>query len=92
MAVFKRRNRTVNFRLSDEEFETLRKACLAEGARSLSDFARSVVCRSIGSPSERYVLDENMRRIDTRLEMLHREIRELSETIGAGPVVRRAGD
>lgn len=82
MAVFKRRTRTVNFRLSEEEFESLRKACLAEGARSMSDFARSVVCSSLGGHREAFTLREGMRHIDTRLDMLQRELKELTELLG----------
>lgn len=49
MPVFKPRNRLVNFRLSEEEFEKLRASCSLNGARSLSDFARAAVMRSVGS-------------------------------------------
>jgi uncharacterized protein (DUF1778 family) len=45
MPVFNPRNRLVNFRLSDEEFEQLRASSAVSGARSLSDFARSAVMR-----------------------------------------------
>jgi hypothetical protein len=48
MPVFKPRNRLVNFRLSEEEFEKLRASCSLYGARSLSDFARAAVMRSVG--------------------------------------------
>jgi hypothetical protein len=47
MSVWKPRNRLVNFRLSEEEFEGLQAACRASGARSLSDFARSAVLQSM---------------------------------------------
>lgn len=47
MSVLKPRNRLVNFRLSEEEFESLKTACQASGARSLSDFARSAVLSSM---------------------------------------------
>jgi hypothetical protein len=40
MAVAKPRNRTVLFRLTEEEFGALQAACTAGGARSLSDYAR----------------------------------------------------
>jgi hypothetical protein len=49
MPVFKPRNRLVNFRLSEEEFEKLRASCSLYGARSLSDFARAAVMRSVAS-------------------------------------------
>ena len=45
MSILKPRNRLVNFRLTEEEFGQLREACLAQGARSISDFARSAVLR-----------------------------------------------
>ena len=45
MSILKPRNRLVNFRLTDEEFSYLREACGAQGARSISDFARGAVLR-----------------------------------------------
>ncbi|MDX1979812.1 MAG: hypothetical protein SFV51_06065 [Bryobacteraceae bacterium] len=45
MPVFNPRNRLVNFRLSDEEFDQLRASSAVSGARSLSDFARNAVMR-----------------------------------------------
>lgn len=47
MPVFKPRNRLVNFRLSEEEFDKLQGGCRVHGARSLSDFARSCVLRDL---------------------------------------------
>ena len=43
MAVTKPRNRLVNFRVSEDEFQSLREACETGGARSISDFARCAV-------------------------------------------------
>ena len=51
MAVTKPRNRLVNFRLTEEEFQSLRTASSESGARSISDFARSAVLRSFHSPA-----------------------------------------
>lgn len=42
------RTRQVNFRLTAEEFDRLRAACIISGAQSVSDFARAAVFRSIG--------------------------------------------
>lgn len=60
MSVLNPRNRLVNFRLSEDEFERLRAACGQLGARSISDFARSSVLDRIvegsagsGRPQER---------------------------------------
>lgn len=49
MAVFKPRNRLVNFRVSEEEFTRLQANCASNGARSLSDFAREAVMRQTKS-------------------------------------------
>ena len=43
MAVHSPRRRLVNFRVNDEEYESLRAACANHGARSVSDFARLAV-------------------------------------------------
>ena len=48
MSVLRPRNRLVNFRMSEEEYEILRAACSLKGARSISDFARSAVLCSVG--------------------------------------------
>jgi hypothetical protein len=42
------RNRLVNFRVTEEEFEQLRSACDRQGARCLSHFVRNVM---LGSPN-----------------------------------------
>lgn len=43
MPVLKPRNRIVVFRLSEEEYEALKAAYPAQGARTMSDFARTCV-------------------------------------------------
>jgi hypothetical protein len=40
MNEFKRKGRTISFRISDEEYASLKLLYRAHGARSLSDFAR----------------------------------------------------
>lgn|SRR5689334_20961361 len=43
MAVLKPRTKLVYFRVSEDEFEEFSRACQREGARSLSDLARSAI-------------------------------------------------
>ena len=43
MPVYSPRHRLVNFRVNEEEYATLQAACLQNGARSISDFARLAV-------------------------------------------------
>ncbi len=43
MLEFKRRTRMISFRLSDDEYEALKRCCANAGVRSLSEFARLAV-------------------------------------------------
>jgi hypothetical protein len=99
MPVFKPRNRLINFRLSEEEFEQLRTSCSLHGARSLSDFARNAVLRvanggdrsqpvSDAAPDLRVVaLDRKMQDLETRVSDLMQLIEQLRTTGGATPSV-----
>jgi len=51
MAVTKPRNRTLIFRLTQDEYETLQVASNDEGARSLSEFARVKLLGALGAPA-----------------------------------------
>jgi hypothetical protein len=51
MSVLRPRNRLVNFRLSEDEFELLRDSCGLFGARSISDFARTSVLERLSQRS-----------------------------------------
>lgn len=43
MTVLRPRTRAITVRLSEDEFATLRQMCVATGARSVSDLARSAM-------------------------------------------------
>jgi hypothetical protein len=82
MSVFKPRNRLVNFRLSEEEFDKLKALCPLHGARSISDFARSSVLErldrqpdtappaSMIPPSYAGHLDNKVNDLETRVDQL----------------------
>lgn len=83
MAVLKPRNRLVNFRLNDEEYEGLRAACAHHGARSVSDFARAAVLRSAGL-QERLDRQTQRRLSDLRQKVseLEAQLRDLAVRLG----------
>ena len=58
------RTRAVIFRLNQDEFNQLQAACMAIGARSLSDFVRTRVLRATNEPEfahfERKLDDVNL--------------------------------
>ncbi len=81
MPVLKRRTRIVSFRLSEEEYEALFASCVSNGARSVSDYARSATCRPLGSgkPSETDTKAErSIRQLRNRVEELDRVIQQLT--------------
>jgi hypothetical protein len=53
MTFLKRRSRLLSFRVTQEEFDDLRAACLAKGARNVSDFARTALLQSCSTTERR---------------------------------------
>ena len=80
MAVTKPRNRLVNFRVSEDEFNSLREASESGGARSISDFARcAVLTNQTANPEKDEVLrirlaliEEKMGEVDAKLLLIAR--------------------
>jgi len=73
MAVTKPRNRTLIFRLTEGEYNTIQLASHDEGARSLSEFARVKLLGALGSPAlyaELSALRSTMTRLAERLEKI----------------------
>ena len=82
MPVINPRLRVVNFRLSDGEYETVRKASLAGGARSVSEFARSsVLQRAASAESEPEQLKESMRALVRSFMELDAKVCEITRWI-----------
>jgi hypothetical protein len=75
MAVWKPRKRLVNFRLNEEEYQSLRSACAEHGARSISDYAREAVLQTVGARERRERL------ADRRLLALGRKVSELESYV-----------
>jgi hypothetical protein len=78
LAVLNRRNRLVNFRLSEQELESLKQVCHTHGARSISDFARGAVLRSMevaepgadGPQHKVQHLDQKVAELENRMGLL----------------------
>jgi hypothetical protein len=94
MAVFRRRTRIVSFRLSDDEYESLKQVSLSEGARSVSDYARVALCRLLGAsrPGDGDGIEAKVLHLDAQMQALQDELRRLQAVIGARPeAVARSG-
>ncbi len=70
MAVTKPRNRTLIFRLTQDEYETLQVASNDQGARSLSEFARVKLLGALGAPA-----------LDAKISDLRNTIARLAERL-----------
>jgi hypothetical protein len=73
MRVVKPRNKTVMFRIAQEDYARLTTIVSASGARSFSDFARSQVLRVLGEPS--------LADVGQRLSELELTVQQLTEAL-----------
>jgi len=80
MAVNKPRTKLVNFRLSEDEFQSLKTASAQLGARSLSDFARAAVLKSyVGETDADGLLHIRLSDIDHKVSSIENNMREIKE-------------
>ena len=77
--MMKRRSRIVSFRLSDEEYDSLKNVSATRGARSVSEFTRSVACNTHGDEPEK--LERTLRVLNERMEILDKRLRVLTEAL-----------
>ena len=79
------RNRLVNFRVTEEEFQRVKAASTLNHARCVSDYARSAVLRNGvegADPGEAHVsLDHTLRSFDQRLALLESNVARLIEAL-----------
>jgi hypothetical protein len=86
VGVLKPRTRIVTFRLAEEEFERIKNMCAEEGARSMSDYARTSLCNSI-SAREAHAdagMDARVGRLDRKVEELDQAVKVLTRLVGDG--------
>jgi hypothetical protein len=77
MSVLKPRTRVIYFRISEEEFGRLNQLCQAQGARSLSDLARTAMQDMLGQAAGQPGTDA----VATKLETLERMLSELNQAL-----------
>jgi hypothetical protein len=74
----------ISFRLSEDEYASLRSLCENEGARSVSDLARDAVHRLIVKDPQADVA-LTLRELQGRLDNLDLQIQRLSMAAGQAP-------
>lgn len=88
MAVRNKRDKLVNFRLSEEELKALLDVCETCGARSFSDFVRTLVLRSASSRQVDDVLSAQLALIDQKLATMDAKISKLGMAAGESVSLR----
>jgi hypothetical protein len=87
--LLRKRDRVIAFRVSDEEYLALQKACLESGTQSISAFAREAV-NSVAAPyglrKDRTTssLDSRVGRIEQALELLLQELKNITKAQVSG--------
>ena len=76
MAILKRRSRMISFRLSEDEYASLRSACEDGEARSVSDLARDAVHRLVVKDLQIDV-ESTLRELKGRLDNLDLQVQTL---------------
>jgi hypothetical protein len=67
MTVLKRRDRIVVFRLTQDEYKLLEKACSRTGARNLSDYTRARLLEDGGPEAKASRVESKLLKFDKRL-------------------------
>lgn len=82
MEALKARSRLVNFRLTQEEMENLRIACLLRGARNVSDFARSAVLGAVQTQMQPELqIHGRFSSIEVKLTEIDAQVREVVDLL-----------
>jgi hypothetical protein len=82
MTVLMPRARSISIRLSREEFSALEKYCVASGARSNSDLARSAICSLLNRAHEESALTSTVHEHSALVKSLQGKIEQLTTEIG----------
>ena len=72
------RTRMISFRVSDEEFEILRVRSEAEGARNISEYARTALCERTKAS------DADLRRLSAEIQHLAADVARVTALIEHG--------
>ncbi len=81
MPVLKPRTKLIYFRVSQEEFEQFNRACEMEGARSLSDLARTAMTRTIHREGKDEIDASQIKKLEGLIGELSSSVRMLATLI-----------
>mgnify|MGYP000131450833 CR=1 FL=1 len=81
MALLKKRDRIVVFRLTQDEYKLLQKACTRTGARTISDFTRSQLLEQAATRPREDRLEARLAKFDQRLAEVQSAVRHISRLL-----------
>jgi len=83
MSVLIPRVRTINVRLSAEEYLALERFCVASGARSISDLVRSAMHSLVTSGNKESALASSVNQYSTHVRYLELKVDELAAQVAS---------
>ena len=84
MSLTIRKSKMISFRLSPEDYQTLKDTCEQQGIRSISDLARTAMQKLIASGWQPIPLSDEVRELRNRVRMLSLQLDQLSTAVHAG--------
>lgn len=78
MPVQKPRSRIISIRLSDEEYNDLRRLCMASGARSVSDLARYAMRKILRGNPKNDGITQHFAELRDQMSTMSSKIEQLS--------------
>src|ERR1039457_1485855 len=79
-----RKSKMISFRVSPEEYQTLKDTCELRGVRSISDLARTAMQKLIASGWQPVPLSDEVRDLRNRVRMLSLQLDQLSTAVHRG--------
>lgn len=81
VAVLIPRIRTINVRLSDDEYSALERFCAASGARSMSDLVRNTMQSLVGGANQKSALASSVDEYSSQVKDLEQKVATLAAEI-----------
>jgi hypothetical protein len=81
MAMLRRRDRTLVFRLSQDEYASLITASSQSGGRSLSEFVRISLMSQLAAGADDRATPTRVRELEQRMRRLESALLDLEETV-----------
>ncbi len=83
MAILKPRNRVLIFRLTEDEYSHLQSACSTDGARSLSDFARTRLLGSLAAEPAASSVEQKLSDLQSQMRIVVERLESRNQTMTA---------